>query len=149
PGAHERVLLLASYAFDPSTYAFWVPLLHGGRTVITPEGELGVAELARLIVEEEITGLDITAGLFRVMAEEDPGCFAGVREVITGGDLISPTAVRRVLEHCPDTVVRGAYGPTETTLFATQAPWTAADAVPAPIPVGRPLDGMRAYVLDD
>ncbi|WP_327358858.1 non-ribosomal peptide synthetase [Streptomyces sp. NBC_01304] len=148
-GAHERVLLLASYAFDPSTYAFWVPLLHGGRTVITPEGELGVAELARLIIEEEITGLDITAGLFRVMAEEDPGCFANVREVITGGDVISPTAVRRVLEHCPDTVVRCAYGPTETTLFATQARWTTADSVPAPIPVGRPLDGMRAYVLDE
>ncbi|MEU8748296.1 amino acid adenylation domain-containing protein [Streptomyces parvulus] len=147
-GAHERVLLLASYAFDPSTYAFWVPLLHGGRTVITPEGEASVAELARLIVDEEITGLDITAGLFRIMAEEDPGCFAGVREVITGGDVISPTAVRRVLEHCPGTVVRCAYGPTETTLFATQAPWTAADTVPAPLPVGRPLDGMRAYVLD-
>ncbi|MET7410695.1 condensation domain-containing protein, partial [Streptomyces parvulus] len=78
----------------------------------------------------------------------DPGCFAGVREVITGGDVISPTAVRRVLEHCPETVVRCAYGPTETTLFATQAPWTAADTVPAPLPVGRPLDGMRAYVLD-
>ncbi|MFF0143405.1 amino acid adenylation domain-containing protein [Streptomyces sp. NPDC005227] len=147
-GAHERVLLLASYAFDPSTYAFWVPLLHGGRTVITPDGDLGVADLARLITEEEITGLDITAGLFRLMAEEDPGCFANVREVITGGDLISPTAVRRVLEHCPDTIVRCAYGPTETTLFATQAPWTANDAVPAPIPVGRPLDGMHAYILD-
>ncbi|KUM94745.1 hypothetical protein AQI95_43465 [Streptomyces yokosukanensis] len=91
----------------------------------------------------------MTAGLFRVMAEEDPGCFAGVREVITGGDVISPTAVRRVLEHCPNTVVRCAYGPTETTLFATQAPWTAADVVPAPIPVGRALDGMRAYILDD
>ncbi|MEV6088457.1 condensation domain-containing protein, partial [Streptomyces parvulus] len=114
----------------------------------TPEGEASVAELARLIVDEEITGLDITAGLFRIMAEEDPTCFAGVREVITGGDVISPTAVRRVLEHCPDTVVRCAYGPTETTLFATQAPWTAADTVPAPLPVGRPLDGMRAYVLD-
>ncbi|MFF1413400.1 amino acid adenylation domain-containing protein [Streptomyces sp. NPDC058289] len=149
PGAHERVLLLASYAFDPSTYAFWVPLLHGGRTVITPEGDLAVAELARLIIEEEITGLDITAGLFRVMAEEAPDCFTGVREVITGGDLISPTAVRRVLEHSPDTLVRCAYGPTETTLFATQAPWTAGDTVPAPVPVGRPLDGMRAYILDD
>ncbi|MER5483258.1 amino acid adenylation domain-containing protein [Streptomyces sp. NPDC002812] len=149
PGAHERVLLLASYAFDPSTYAFWVPLLHGGRTVITPEGDLAVAELARLIVEEEITGLDITAGLFRVMAEEAPECFTGVREVITGGDLISPTAVRRVLEHSPDTLVRCAYGPTETTLFATQALWTAGDEVPAPVPVGRPLDGMRAYILDD
>ncbi|MFD6497809.1 alpha/beta fold hydrolase, partial [Streptomyces sp. NPDC060188] len=98
---------------------------------------------------EAITGLQVTAGLFRVMAEEDPGCFAGVREVITGGDVISPTAVQRVLEHCPDTVVRCAYGPTETTLFASQAPWTAADTVPAPIPVGRPLDGTRAYVLDE
>ncbi|WP_081220137.1 non-ribosomal peptide synthetase [Streptomyces sp. M41(2017)] len=147
-GAHERVLLLASYAFDPSTYAFWVPLLHGGRTVITPEGELGVAELARIITEEQITGLDITAGLFRLMAEENPRCLTGVREVITGGDLISPTAVRRVLQHCPDTIVRCAYGPTETTLFATQAPWTTTDTVPAPIPVGRPLDGMRAYILD-
>ena len=126
-----------------------MPLLHGGRTVVTPEGDLSVATLARLIAEEGITGLQVTAGLFRVMAEEDPGCFAGVREVITGGDLISPTAVRRVLQHCPDTVVRCAYGPTETTLFATQAPWTANDTVPAPIPVGRPLDGMRAYILDD
>ncbi|MFF1413411.1 amino acid adenylation domain-containing protein [Streptomyces sp. NPDC058289] len=149
PGAHERVLMMAPYAFDPSTYEMWVPLLHGGRTVITPEGDLSVATLSRLISEEEITGLQVTAGLFRVMAEEDPACFAGVREVITGGDVISPTAVRRVLEHCPDTVVRGAYGPTETTLFATQAPWTAGDAVPAPIPIGSPLDGMRAYILDD
>ncbi|MEW1569869.1 condensation domain-containing protein, partial [Streptomyces sp. NPDC093509] len=56
--------------------------------------------------------------------------------------------VRRVLEHCPDTIVRCAYGPTETTLFATQAPWTTTDTVPAPIPVGRPLDGMHAYILD-
>ncbi|MGV5039309.1 amino acid adenylation domain-containing protein, partial [Streptomyces sp. NRAIS4] len=147
-GAHDRVLMVAPYAFDPSTYELWVPLLHGGRTVVTPEGDLSVATLARLITEEEITGLQVTAGLFRVMAEEDPGCFVNVREVITGGDVISPTAVRRVLEHCPNTVVRSTYGPTETTLFATQYPWKAADDVPAPVPVGRPLDGMRAYILD-
>ncbi|MBM7173151.1 AMP-binding protein, partial [Streptomyces sp. G44] len=111
--------------------------------------DLSVATLARLMAQEEITGLQVTAGLFRVMAEEDPGCFAGVREVITGGDVISPSAVRRVLEHCPNTVVRGAYGPTETTLFASQAPWTADQAIPAPIPVGRPLDGTRAHILDE
>ncbi|WP_324609454.1 AMP-binding protein, partial [Streptomyces sp. NRRL S-378] len=126
-----------------------MPLLHGGRTVVSPEGDLSVATLTRLITEERITGLQVTAGLFRVMAEEDPGCFAGVREVITGGDVISPAAVRRVLDHCPDTVVRCAYGPTETTLFASQAPWTATEEVPAPVPIGRPLDGMRAHVLDD
>ncbi|WP_063775128.1 non-ribosomal peptide synthetase [Streptacidiphilus anmyonensis] len=149
PGAHDRVLLVASYAFDPSTYAFWYPLLHGGTVVIAAESELTVDRLARLFVEERITGADITAGLFRVIAEEHPECFAGVREVITGGDVISATAVRRVLEACPDTIVRGAYGPTETTLFASQSPWTKAASVPDQVPIGRPLDGMRAYVLDD
>ncbi|MFF4492407.1 AMP-binding protein, partial [Streptomyces sp. NPDC001544] len=102
---HERVLLLASFAFDPSTYALWVPLLRGGRVVVSPPGDLEVGTVARLLREEEITGLDVTAGLFRVIAEEAPECFAGVREVFTGGDVISPTAVRRVLEACPDTIV--------------------------------------------
>ncbi|WP_448322096.1 AMP-binding protein, partial [Streptomyces sp. CO7] len=149
PGVHERVLMVIPYAFDPSIYGLWVPLLHGGRTVVTPEGELSVAALARLIAEEEITALDVSAGLFQVMAEEDPTCFAGVREVITGGDVVSPTAVRRVLDHCPGIVVRSAYGPTETTLYATQQPWRLGSELPAPLPIGRPLDGKRAYVLDE
>ncbi|MDV7224299.1 AMP-binding protein, partial [Streptomyces prunicolor] len=101
PGAHDRVLMLAPYAFDPSTYEVWRPLLHGGCVVTAAEDDLSVAALAQVLAEERITGLQVTAGLFRVMAEEDPACFAGIREVITGGDVISPTAVRRVLEHCP------------------------------------------------
>ncbi|MFC9650818.1 amino acid adenylation domain-containing protein [Streptomyces sp. NPDC056937] len=149
PGDHDRVLLLTPYEFDPSTYSFWYPLLHGGTSVIAPEEDLTVERLARLIQAERITGVDVTAGLFRVMAEERPECFAGVRVVITGGDIVSPVAVRRVLEHCPGLLVRSNYGPTETTLFATSAPWRKASDVPTPVPIGRPLDGMAAHVLDD
>ncbi|MFF5176185.1 amino acid adenylation domain-containing protein, partial [Micromonospora sp. NPDC000089] len=149
PGDHDRVLLLTPYEFDPSTYSFWYPLLHGGTAVIAPAADLTVERLARLMRREKITGVDITAGLFRVMAEEDPACFADVRVVITGGDVVSPIAVRRVLERCPDLLVRSNYGPTETTLFATSAPWCRAADVPAPVPIGRPLDGMFAYVLDE
>ncbi|MFI5828672.1 amino acid adenylation domain-containing protein [Streptomyces sp. NPDC051578] len=149
PGDHDRVLLLTPYEFDPSTYSFWYPLLHGGTSIIAPEADLTLERLARLMQEERITGVDVTAGLFRVMAEEHPQCFAGVKVVITGGDIVSPVAVRRVLEHCPDLLVRSNYGPTETTLFATSAPWRKASDVPAPVPIGRPLDGMSAHVLDD
>ncbi|MFD4508060.1 amino acid adenylation domain-containing protein, partial [Streptomyces sp. NPDC058457] len=149
PGDHDRVLLLTPYEFDPSTYSFWYPLLHGGTSVIAPEEDLTVERLARLMQTERITGVDVTAGLFRVMAEEHPECFAGVKAVITGGDIVSPVAVRRVLEHCPDLLVRSNYGPTETTLFATSAPWRKASEVPTPVPIGRPLDGMAAHVLDD
>ncbi|MET7511591.1 amino acid adenylation domain-containing protein, partial [Streptomyces albidoflavus] len=149
PGAHDRVLLIASYAFDPSTYSFWYPLLHGGTVVIAAESELTVDRLAGLFGAERITGVDITAGLFRVIAEEHPECFADVHEIITGGDVISSAAVRRVLEVCPGITIRCAYGPTETTLFASQSPWTVPATVPEQVPIGRPLDRMRAYVLDD
>ncbi|MFD4504153.1 amino acid adenylation domain-containing protein, partial [Streptomyces sp. NPDC058457] len=147
-GAHERVLLVASYAFDPATYAIWYPLLTGGTVVLATEAELTVDRLAELIGRERITAAEIPAGLFRVMAEEHPECFAGMREVLTGGDIVPAGAVRTVLEHCPDTVVRGTYGPTETTLYAAQHRWTRAADVPDQVPLGGPLDGMRAYVLD-
>ncbi|MEY9211894.1 non-ribosomal peptide synthetase [Thermobifida halotolerans] len=146
---YRRVLMVAPYAFGMSTFELWVPLLHGGRISVAPPDELDVATLRRLLREEEITCVHLTAGLFRVVAEEDPGCLAGVREVMTGGDVISPAAVQRVLEVCPDIVVRAMYGSTETTLFATcstvRAPYEAGTSVP----VGFPMKDMRAYILDE
>ncbi|MFF4486765.1 amino acid adenylation domain-containing protein [Streptomyces sp. NPDC001544] len=145
-GRHERVLMLAPHAFDVSTYELWVPLLRGGHLVLAPP-EVDVDILRSLITTHRITGLHLTAGLFRVVAEAAPECFATVREVMTGGDVVSPAAVARVLETCPDTVVRALYGPTETTLFATQH--LISEPPRGDVPLGRPLDGMRLHVLDE
>ncbi|MFD8721811.1 amino acid adenylation domain-containing protein [Streptomyces sp. NPDC059629] len=148
-GNHRAVLLHSSYAFDASTYELWVPLLTGGRIVVAPPGTPTPAVLRRLIREERLTALWLTAGLFAVLADEDPACLSGLREVWTGGEAVSPQAVGRVLEHCPDLVVANGYGPTETTTFAVRhrlgAPYTPG----AQVPIGRPMDNMRAYVLDD
>ena len=148
-GRHQRVLMVAPYAFNVSTYELWVPLLRGGQIVVAPPGDLGVGALARLIAENEITGVHLTAGLFRVVAEEAPECLTGVREVLTGGDVIVPTAVQRVLNACPGIVVRAMYGATELTLFSTQTPLTAPYEPETSVPVGRPMDGVRVYILDE
>ncbi|MFJ1747310.1 amino acid adenylation domain-containing protein [Streptomyces sp. NPDC088116] len=148
-GNHERVLLHSPQAFDASTYELWVPLLRGGQLVVAPPGELDVHDLARVVVERHITGLWLTAGLFRILAEERPECFAGVREVWSGGDVVPAPMVRRVLDACPSTVVGDGYGPTETTTFATHHLMRAEDTVPGTVPIGTPLDNMRLYVLDD
>ncbi|MFI9595467.1 amino acid adenylation domain-containing protein [Nonomuraea sp. NPDC052265] len=148
-GAHERVLMVAPYAFNVSTYELWVPLLHGGTTVVAPPGEPDLDTLRRLIREERITGLHLTAGLFRVVAEEGADCLAGVREVLTGGDVIVPAAVRQVLAACPGTTVRAMYGATEVTLFSTHAPLTAGTELGTSVPVGGPMRDVRLYVLDD
>ncbi|MGW9062397.1 condensation domain-containing protein, partial [Streptomyces sp. NPDC055733] len=85
----------------------------------------------------------------RVLVEEDAGCFAGVGEVLTGGDVVSSSAVSGVLAAVPGALVRHLYGPTEVTLCATQ--WVVGDAgsVPGVLPIGRPLENTRVYVLDD
>jgi pristinamycin I synthase-3/4 len=141
----ERVLLHSPHSFDASTMELWVPLLTGRQVVVMPAGDISTAALGQVIGAQDVTALWLTAGLFALVAEEDPGCLAGVREVWAGGDVVSPVAVRRVREACPDIVVVNGYGPTETTTFA--ATHTAVDGEGV-LPIGRPLDNMRAYVLD-
>nr|WP_308438960.1 non-ribosomal peptide synthetase [Streptomyces fumanus] len=145
----ECVLFQANHAFDASTYEIWVPLLRGGRLVVAPAGDIGAAERGALIAEHGVTNVHATAGLFRVLAEQSPEIFAGVREVSTGGDVVSASAIRALLASHSDLVVRTTYGPTENTAFTTHLPFTAGDEVPATVPIGRPMDNTRTYVLDD
>ncbi|MFE8957430.1 non-ribosomal peptide synthetase [Streptomyces iakyrus] len=148
-GAPDGVLFHANHAFDASTYEVWATLVHGGRVVIAPPGPLNGTAVAEHIARHALTRLHVTAGLFRVWAEEDPRLFTGLHEVTTGGDVVSAAGVRAVLRVCPDTVITAAYGPTETTAFSTLATFTgSADRVPNTVPIGSPMDGMRAYVLD-
>jgi len=145
----ERILMLAPYAFSVSSYELWVPLLRGGHLVLAPPGRLDVGTLRGLITEHQISAVHVTAGLFRVVADEAPECFAGVREVLTGGDVISAKAVQRVLEACPDTVVRATYGATEMSLFITTSPMRAPYSMGRTVPVGRGMDSTRLHVLDE
>ncbi|MGN9762106.1 amino acid adenylation domain-containing protein [Streptomyces sp. SD31] len=148
-GAPDGVLFHANHAFDASTYEVWATLAHGGRVVIAPPGPLNGAAVAEHITRHGLTRLHVTAGLFRVWAEEEPEVFKELREVTTGGDVVSAAGVRAVLRACPDTVVTAAYGPTETTAFSTLSTFTGnPDRVPNTVPIGRPMDGMRTYVLD-
>ncbi|CAM5725154.1 Carrier domain-containing protein OS=Streptomyces fumanus OX=67302 GN=GCM10018772_59690 PE=4 SV=1 [Streptomyces fumanus] len=145
----ERVLVQANHAFDASTYEIWAPLLRGGLLVVVPAGEVDAVERGALIAEHRVTHVVAASGLFRVLAEQSPEIFAGVREVLTGGDVVSASAIRTLLAAHPDLVVRTTYGPTENTAFTTHLPFTAGDEVPAAVPIGRPMDNTRTYLLDE
>ncbi|MDQ3790144.1 MAG: non-ribosomal peptide synthetase [Actinomycetota bacterium] len=146
---HARVLMVAPYAFNVSTYEIWMPLLHGGQIVIAPPGQLEPATLRELITEERITGIHLTAGLFRVLAEESLETFTGLSEILTGGDVISPGAVRRVLDACPDIVIRAMYGVTECSLFSAHHPLTSDYRPGTLVPVGDAFDDVAIHILDD
>ncbi|WP_414942902.1 amino acid adenylation domain-containing protein [Amycolatopsis sp. cmx-11-51] len=148
-GETPRVLFHAPHAFDASSYELWVPLLSGGTVVVAPDERVEATTIRRLIAEHELSHVHVTAGLFRVLADRDPSCFAGVGEVLTGGDVVPAGSVRRVLESNPGVVVRQLYGPTEVTLCATQYEVGAVGEVDGVLPIGRPMDNTRVYVLDE
>ncbi|WP_431041556.1 amino acid adenylation domain-containing protein [Streptomyces sp. P1-3] len=146
-GSHTTTLFHSPYTFDAFVMELWVPLLNGGRVVVAPPGELDIETLTELRTAHGITVLWLTAGLFSAIAEERPECLAGLREVWTGGDVVSPAAVRRVREACPDVTVANGYGPTETTVFAASHRLAADERVRHTIPIGRPMDNTALYVL--
>ncbi|MFE7116949.1 amino acid adenylation domain-containing protein [Streptomyces sp. NPDC057654] len=146
--AGDAVLMHAPHAFDVSLFEVWVPLVSGARVVIAEPGAVDAGRLRQAISDDGVTAAHLTAGSFRVAAEESPGSFAGLREVLTGGDVVPAGSVARVREASPEVAVRHLYGPTEVTLCAT---WhllePGAEAGPA-LPVGRPLTNRRTFVLD-
>ncbi|MBO0803109.1 MAG: amino acid adenylation domain-containing protein [Nocardiopsaceae bacterium] len=147
-GGHGRVLFHSQHSFDAATYEIWVPLLSGGEVVVDPSPDLDAARVERLVREEGLTALWLTAGLFHLIGAERPGCLAGLREVWAGGDVVDPAVVSRVREACPGLAVVNGYGPTENTTFT--ASFRVPEGWPADraLPIGRPLDGTRVYVLD-
>ncbi|GIG59728.1 hypothetical protein Lfu02_41000 [Longispora fulva] len=149
-GAHDRVLLHSPHSFDASTYELWVPLLRGGTVVVLPaDRRVDADAVAEAVAGHGVTAAWLTAALFDVVVEDRPGSLAGLREVWTGGDVVRPESVRRALAACPGLVVCDGYGPTESTTFATSRAFRSVDEVGGDlVPIGRPLDNTRAYVLD-
>ncbi|MEU0134998.1 amino acid adenylation domain-containing protein [Streptomyces sp. NPDC006296] len=147
-GAADAVLMHSAYVFDASTFEIWAPLLNGGRIVVAPDGVLEARVLGDAVRAHGVSAVFLTTALFNVIAETDPGAFAGLRLVCAGGELASPDAMQRIAGTVPGVRVLHVYGPTETTTFATRFP-VPAGLPSGPPPVGRALDGMRLHVLDD
>ncbi|MEV5387413.1 amino acid adenylation domain-containing protein [Streptomyces sp. NPDC052721] len=147
-GERETLLQIAPVAFDASTMELWGSLLTGARLVVAPPGRLGVAEIGALLREHRVTVVFLTTGLFHQIAEYDPGAFAHVRHLLTGGDVVSPGAVRAALGAHDALTVVACYGPTENTTYTTCAPLTAPEQVGARVSLGRPIQQTTVYVLD-
>ncbi len=143
----DAVLMHAPHSFDASLCEIWVPLVSGARVVIAEPGPVDARRL-REAIAAGVTRAHLTAGSFRAVAEESPESFAGLVEILTGGDLVPAHAVERVRDAAPEARIRHLYGPTETTLCATWHVLEPGDALGSVLPIGHPLPGRKAHVLD-
>ncbi|MCW1886943.1 amino acid adenylation domain-containing protein [Luteolibacter flavescens] len=141
-------LLAAPLSFDASILEIWGPLLNGG-TLVIPSRGAGLDEIATAVREKGVTTLWLTAGLFQVMIEEHVDSLKGLRYLLAGGDVLSVSHVRQAMAALPGTTLINGYGPTENTTFTTCHAIRDEDCERLSIPIGRPIGGTTAYILDD
>ncbi|MFC8452111.1 amino acid adenylation domain-containing protein [Kitasatospora sp. NPDC057223] len=143
----EQVLLLhAPLAFDASTLEVWGALGNGARLAVCPPGANTADELAEVVRRHGVTLLWLTAGLFQHMVETRPELLAEVRQVLAGGDALSPSHVRTALAH--GVALTNGYGPTECTTFSTALRGVTAADADRGVPIGTPVTDTRVLVVD-
>ncbi|HVR07865.1 MAG TPA: amino acid adenylation domain-containing protein, partial [Thermoanaerobaculia bacterium] len=156
-GRDEVFLQLAPMGFDAATLELWGPLLNGGRLALFPPRPFSLPELYRTVERHGVTTLWLTAGLFHLAVEEGIQGLAGLRQLLAGGDALSPRHVRQALAALPGVELINGYGPTENTTFScccrvrgalARDREPAASREPNAVPIGRPISGSLAYVLD-
>ena len=146
-GPDEVFLQFAPISFDASTFEIWGALLNGARLAIFPPQFESLSQFGEVLRGFGVTTVWLTAGLFHQLVESDLDALRGVRQLLAGGDVLSPARVKSVLRALPGCRVINGYGPTENTTFSAcysfPADWDG-DAAP----IGRPISNSRCYILD-
>jgi nonribosomal peptide synthetase MxcG len=150
----DRVLQFAPLHFDASVEETFLTLCAGATLVLrTDEMLQSVARLLAACEECGVTVLDLpTAFWHEVVYSVSTGAAAlpaCMRTVVIGGEAALPERVARWRRAVGDSArLLNTYGPTEATVVATAATMNSEAAAGEEVPIGRPLPGVRAAVLD-
>lgn len=147
-GPDEVILQLAPLAFDASTFELWGALLNGGALAIVADEHPSTDRVAAVLRAHGVTTAWFTAGLFHLLVDTQIEALAGLRQLLAGGDVLSPDHVRRFQAAAPECRLINGYGPTENTTFTCCATISRGDWASESVPIGRAIAGTQAYVVD-
>ncbi|WP_223632535.1 non-ribosomal peptide synthetase [Corallococcus sp. EGB] len=146
-GPDEVLLQLSPVAFDASTFELWGALLNGGCLAVFSPGASALDELGDFLRVERVTTAFLTTGLFNTLVDRGLPGTQTLRQLLTGGEVMSLPHARRALELLPRAHLVNCYGPTENSAFTSCQPLRA-PLGSAPVPIGHAISGTRMYVLD-
>jgi len=113
-------------------------------------GPRSTEEIGQTLVDQGVTTVWLTAGLFNAMVDEQLEKLKQVRQVLAGGEALSVAHVNRYLAVMPEAgVLINGYGPTENTTFTCCHRLRRGEVMSAAVPIGRPIGNTQVYVLDE
>lgn len=144
-GRGDRMAVHTNTTFDFSMFETVLPLTVGGCLAVAPARSARNPEIfANWLLSRPVDAAILTPSQLRLLLP-----FLARRrafgQLISGGEALTAALAQELPTVCD--VLWNGYGPTEATILAICAvlspPWE------DPMPIGRPVDGLRAHVLDE
>jgi amino acid adenylation domain-containing protein len=149
-----RVSQLISPSFDAFLRDVFTPLCAGG-TVCAPERpdvRLDATALTQWLGEAQLNLVHTVPSLFRTILAQPlrTDAFPALRHVLLSGEPLLPVDVKRWTEIFGSRIqLVNLYGPSETTMTKFFYMVQPADQHKPSIPIGVPMEGASAIVMDD
>ena len=142
-----NVLCSTNSVFDCFLMETLVALTLGRVVVLADEEEMMLPwKLARLVSQYETAVFEMTPTRLQMCLQNDAFCAVAdhIRVLLVGGEALTKNLQQLFHTHSTGQLIN-MYGPSESTIYTTFSPLQPQD----PITIGRPLENIRSYVLDE
>ncbi len=146
----DRAAQTTQLIFDPALIELLLPLTQGASVALPPPGRLRPERLAEFMLTHGATFCALVpstlAGILNGLQGRNRE-YLKLRVACCGGEVLPPELANRFLVET-SAQLYNVYGPTETAIFATA--WQCVPSTgDSALPLGRPVDDTRIYVLDE
>ena len=148
-GEGDVIAQTAATGFDISVWQFLTAPLFGGRVEILPDTV--VQDPQRLLEEvaaNQVSVLECVPAVIDAMLAVAPHRLDALRWLLPTGEALTTDLAARWFARYPQVPLVNAYGPAECADDVALHTLTAAPALNANMPIGRPTDNNDLYVLD-
>jgi len=150
----DVILQTSAHIFDASVWQYFWPLINGAKCILpSPMAGFDHRHITELIGRYQVTVTDFVPSVFNILVDildkdtELRNNLKSLRQILIGGEALSPKAIFRFLESFPRVGITNTYGPTETSIGVIF--YEVGKEYEDPLPIGRPIANVNAYVLDE
>ena len=157
----ETILLHPTASLRPALLELWGSLLHGATLALAPDGPvqrasgmLQVDDLNLAIRQFGVSTLCLPVSAVHDLIETAPKIFSRLNNLVIelehDGEVatLSPQRLQWLAGNHSRLRIVNTYGTVETSGYATSYPVPSRYVAQASVPIGQPIDGMQALILD-
>ncbi|MEW7293171.1 hybrid non-ribosomal peptide synthetase/type I polyketide synthase [Aquimarina sp. 2304DJ70-9] len=141
--------LFTSISFDLTITSVFTPLITGNKIVLYPESENEIL-VEKVFLDKEVDVIKLTPSHLKIIKNSTcTSLNTTPKKLIVGGENFETSLAKSINDQFSDQVIQyNEYGPTEATVGCMIYQFDAKEHTNS-VPIGKPIDNMQVYVLDN